>query len=202
MIFFLLFFLLWTASALTTSPPMPSIFLLFHHPHHLSNYRYHFFQRWFCDKSSLRACLDELREQSDSSPDNRYADVFIQLRHHLNIDYPELLTKDDREFQSSVSGMGKTFGELQELLSETKYKVHLYLVNDVFVVEIRCLSVCLCVCWSVCLSVCMSVCMFVCFSDLSCFFFYDKSFVLLYKFVSNSDFTPHPTHPKIFTIPF
>lgn len=64
-----------------------------------------------------------MKEQSDNSPDNRYADIFVQLRHHLKINYPEILTTDDRDFQSPINGLGKSFDELQEELSDNKYMV-------------------------------------------------------------------------------
>ena len=75
-----------------------------------------------------------MKERSDSGPDNKYADIFIQLRHHLRQSYPEILTSDDREFQSPVSGLGKTFAVLEEELNDYKYKVKLVLTtrNELF----------------------------------------------------------------------
>ncbi|EDO45976.1 predicted protein [Nematostella vectensis] len=77
-------------------------------------------QRWFCDRRSLRACLDELKEQSDTSPKNYSGDIFVQLRHHLKTHSPEFLTADDDDqFQSPVSGKGRTYEEWErDLVAE------------------------------------------------------------------------------------
>ncbi|XP_068714549.1 uncharacterized protein [Montipora foliosa] len=69
-------------------------------------------QKSVCDETNIRACMDELKELADNTPDNFYGDAFIQLRHFFTKHNPGLLTDDDREFRSPIKGLGKPFSEL------------------------------------------------------------------------------------------
>ncbi|XP_068724426.1 bifunctional arginine demethylase and lysyl-hydroxylase PSR-like [Montipora capricornis] len=69
-------------------------------------------QKSVCDETNIRACMDELKELADNTPDNFYGDAFIQLRHFFTKHNPGLLTDDDREFRSPIKGLGKPFNEL------------------------------------------------------------------------------------------
>ena len=82
-------------------------------------------QKSVCDETNIRACMDELKELADNTPDNFYGDAFIQLRHFFTKHNPGLLTDDDREFRSPIKGLGKPFNELGQDHHEYVWKVRI-----------------------------------------------------------------------------
>ncbi|KAK2551006.1 Lysine-specific demethylase JMJ21, partial [Acropora cervicornis] len=79
-------------------------------------------QKSVCDETNIRACMNELKELADNTPNNFYGDIFIQLRHHLTKHNPRLLNDDDRQFRSPIKGLGKPFSELEHEHHENVWK--------------------------------------------------------------------------------
>lgn len=65
-----------------------------------------------------------MKERADSAEDNYFGDIFVQLRHHLLMHHPEMLTEDDLKFTSPVKGRGKTEEELEGSFNEQLWQVN------------------------------------------------------------------------------
>lgn len=66
-----------------------------------------------CHKFNIRECLDELRDQSDSSLQNYYGAIFVQLREKLGKDL-DVLTDDDHDVVSPLVDENVTFENMRE----------------------------------------------------------------------------------------
>jgi len=64
----------------------------------------------FCNKYSIRSCLEELREQADSD-EGFIGRTFEQLKELYAEDYPQLFSEEDLEFEAPVKGQGLTEAE-------------------------------------------------------------------------------------------
>jgi len=60
--------------------------------------------------TSIRSCLEELREQADSD-EGFIGRTFEQLKELYAEDYPQLFSEEDLEFEAPVKGQGLTEAE-------------------------------------------------------------------------------------------